>query len=374
MRERLLPFATAAVALALPLLLFAWLWRRKPILPARALTRSAVLAALLVLPLLFAERWTMRLAGLSPGQVVPPYIALGLWGPLAEGFKLLALWPSFRRRELRGPLEGTTAAALVSVLFAAENAVEPLRSHATPTWPVVVSILIAAFAEPLISSPWAFVLGRSYTRSYPRPGFLPAWLSAVVLHGVLDHLLSRREPRALLAALPLLAGLLLLAFLARDRLLPGDPRPLIRRTRGAPALQDLQKILSLRDAHLNLRWVLVGLMVHQGSLVLSLVTAVVLGNVIGVDFASVDATSSASLGPVIFLLLAALGSFPVAGFLIARGSGVPTLLEPALASVLALVALAIVVGATTPIALAVVLACAPVAIVLCCAGAWLGLR
>jgi hypothetical protein len=101
---------------------------------------------------------------------------------------------------------------------------------------------------------------------------------------------------------------------------------------------------------------------------------VLLGNHFGVDFPSVDAAQNPALGPVVFLVIAGLLSFPVAGFFMTRASGLATLLEPALASVLALVGLTIVLGVAAPLVLAVVIACAPVALALSCAGAWLAIR
>jgi hypothetical protein len=63
----------------------------------------------------------------------------------------------------------------------------------------------------------------------------------------------------------------------------------------------------------------------------------------------------------------------VSGFLVARASNVPTLLEPALAAALAIGALCVVLGLMAPIALVFAFAFAPVAFGLSCAGAWAGL-
>jgi hypothetical protein len=195
-----------------------------------------------------------------------------------------------------------------------------------------------------------------------------------VLNGVSYHLLSRRTGGALLTLVPLLLGLLLLAYLGRDSLMPGEATLPLRRSRLVPTFIDIRERLVRRSAPVSLRWVLVGAMVNQGMLLVTLAGAVFLGNYMGVDFASIDATSSASLGPIVFLVIAALLSFPLAGFLVARASGVPTLLEPALASVLSQVGVAVMLGVAAPVALAVLIATAPVALALGCAGAWVGMR
>ena len=65
-----------------------------------------------------------------------------------------------------------------------------------------------------------------------------------------------------------------------------------------------------------------------------------------------------------------LGSFPTSGWLVARAANVRTLLEPALASVLALVVTLVALGFAAPFAVIFGLAISPIAWVLSCAGAW----
>lgn len=351
-----------------------WLRSRGPRLPRSALLRVSFAGLGLGLLVLFFERWGLGLVASAAGDTVPLYLTLGLWGPLGEGTKLAALWPAFSRRELRGPLEAVTAAALVSSLFAMSRVVQQFLVQQVPTWTFLGAQVLSIPTQILISSPWAFVLGRSYLRSNPRSGFLPAWLASVVLHGVATYLLALSRPSGLLGVGVLLLGMLLLAFLARDSLKPGASRLILRRSPRAAPVVDLRELLARKDAPVSLRWVFLGVLVNQGALLLSLVGAVLVGNYLGVGFPAVDATINPSLGPVLFLVIAALLAFPFSGFLIARASGVTTLLEPALASVLALVGLAVVMGVAAPLVLAIVIACAPVALALSCAGAWLGIR
>jgi len=364
----------ALVALLMAALTVRWLLKKGPHLPPRLLPGAGALAVLAAVAALQIERWTLGLVGRGPHEAVPLYVALGLWGPLEEGLKLLVLWPFFRRRELRGPLEALTVAALVGAVFALVEGGVQLASLPSPPWLTLGAALLSVPLQMLLSSPWVFVLGRSYRRSNPRSGFLPAWLASVVLHGVSEYLLQLRTRVALLTTAPLLVGLLLLVFLARDTLRPGEASLPLRRARSAPTLVELGELLARRHAPVHLRWVFFGAVVNQGVLVASLALAVIFGNYLGVDFPSVDATSSEAVGPIALLGVAALLAFPAAGFLIARASGVPTLLEPALASIVALVGLAVVLGIAAPIALAMLIASAPVALALSCAGAWLGMR
>ncbi|MCS6900649.1 MAG: hypothetical protein RMJ98_13545 [Myxococcales bacterium] len=355
-------------------LLLGWLRSRGPRVPRSALLRVSLAGLGLGFLVLLVERWGLRLVGRTGRVEVPLYLTLGLWGPLGEGAKLAALWPAFTRRELRGPLEAITAAALVASIFALLREGDALVTTASPSWVFLVAQVLTMPMQMLLSSPWAFVLGRSYLRSNPRSGFLPSWLAAVVFHGVSSFLLTSGKPAGLVASGALVLGLGLLAFLARDSLLPGATQLPLQHTHTAPPRVDLRELLARKDAPVSVRWVLVGVLVHQGALLLSLIGAVVLGNHLGVDFASVDATEKAAVGPVLFLVSLGLLSFPLAGFLMTRASGISTLLEPALASVLALVGLAVVLGVAAPLVLAVVIPCAPVALSLSCAGAWLALR
>ena len=67
-----------------------------------------------------------------------------------------------------------------------------------------------------------------------------------------------------------------------------------------------------------------------------------------------------------------LAAFPASGFLIARASSLPSLLEPALAAVLAIVLALVMLGMLAPVALVFAFALAPIAFGLACAGAWVG--
>jgi hypothetical protein len=81
-----------------------------------------------------------------------------------------------------------------------------------------------------------------------------------------------------------------------------------------------------------------------------------------------------SATPLMLLGTAVLLAFPTSGYLVARASGSPSVLEPALANLLALAAMVTILALTAPIAVLFALAVAPVALGLSCAGAWIGLE
>ena len=72
--------------------------------------------------------------------------------------------------------------------------------------------------------------------------------------------------------------------------------------------------------------------------------------------------------PVLLLGIGLLASFPTSGWLVARAAGVHTLLEPALAAVLALVVTLVGLGVAAPFTVVFALALSPIAWVLSCAG------
>ena len=376
--------------------LLRWLWRRHPAMPRYTLAWASALGGLLALGAPLAERWMAGLLGRAPGEASPLYVALGCVGPLGQGLMLLAVWPFFRRRLLRGPLESTTVAVTVGlwagvvaglILLASGTSIRTsplvlsgssglagLPWRATP-WALAAALGLTGPLYALRALPWALVVGRSYGRTYPRGGFLPAWMASAGLHGLVTHLLARRTTPALLAAAVIALSLVALVIQSRRSLQPETARLPGGQGPSRPRRQlDLAALRAPRDAPVSLRWVLFGVLVNQGTLVASVAAAVLAGNYLRVDFGAIETVSDGAVGPLLWLGSGVLAAFPLAGFLVVRASGVPTLLEPALASLLALVGLAMLLGVAAPVGLVVLLAVAPVALVLSCAGGWLGLR
>jgi hypothetical protein len=101
-------------------------------------------------------------------------------------------------------------------------------------------------------------------------------------------------------------------------------------------------------------------------------SSIAFGHYAHVDFAAVDEHDVSTTAPVALLGAGLLAAFPVSGFFVARASGLPTLLEPALAAALAILASLVLLGLAAPIAMVFALAFSPVAFALACAGAWVG--
>jgi hypothetical protein len=134
----------------------------------------------------------------------------------------------------------------------------------------------------------------------------------------------------------------------------------------------VREALRRADQPILLRWILFGALVTMGTMVAGLGLSVGLGLWAHIDFSLVDEHDVTTTAPLALLSAGLLAGFPVAGFLVARASNLPTLLEPALATGLAILATLIVLGFAAPIALVFALAFSPVAFGLACAGAWIG--
>jgi hypothetical protein len=199
-----------------------------------------------------------------------------------------------------------------------------------------------------------------------------AWLFAMLLHGLFDHILWGRGPGYLTATLPIVFFMLLASLLVLREPAPELAQPSLLSK--VPSNTFVTEVLGQKDHPVALRWVIAGAFVTLGLVLALAVFGVVIGRRFGIDFALADEADVRSAVPLVLLGSSVLLAFPLSGFLIARASSVVTVLEPALATVVAVVTLVIVSFLTAPIAVLFTLAVAPVAIGLACGGAWIGLE
>ena len=139
-----------------------------------------------------------------------------------------------------------------------------------------------------------------------------------------------------------------------------------------PSLDSVREALRREGQPITLRWVLFGALVTVGTMASGLALAVAFGHWMHVDFSIIDEHDVSTTGPVALLGAGLLAAFPLSGYLIARASSLPSLLEPALASGLAIGVTLALLGLTAPVALVFALAFSPIAWALACAGAWVG--
>lgn len=287
-----------------------------------------------------------------------------LAAPLEEGLKTLVVFIAYRRR-VRTPRQGLAYAVVAAAGFAvveiawsgsrAGGAVAPVR------------LLLSVPAHLFFAGVWGYALGAARGHDL---WFRAAWLVAMLLHGLYDHIVFGRGPGLLVATIPMLLFMAVLSFMALRGEAPRLPKPLKRIA--PPSLSTVGQRLVQRERRLALRWVIVGAFVTQGLIVVTVAAAVIAGNRFGVDFALADEADVRAAGPLVVLGVAVLAAFPAAGYLVARASSAGGLLEPALAAALTVGLLVGVFWLAAPIGVLLALAVAPIALALACGGAWIG--
>jgi RsiW-degrading membrane proteinase PrsW (M82 family) len=303
--------------------------------------------------------------------------------PAQEAGKVAAAWPAFLSKHFDEPYDGVVYAASSALGFAGvENG---FVLHAHPVGPIwLARALLSLPAHVFFATLWGYALGRAKHSRTRISIFPPAFVVAIVAHGLYAYFVYGRGPGALLAVAPLLAAMGVLAwYLARDLRLRGDPAPpssssgggrLARLSRVAqpPSLSALRSALTRADQPVKVRWVLFGAVVTIGAMLVGIAGGVLAAHLLKIDLSTVDEHEVSSAAPVLFLGIGLLASFPASGWLVARAAGVRTLLEPALACVLALAVTMAGLGFAAPFTVVFALALSPLAWVLACAGAWMG--
>ncbi len=382
----------------LPAVLAAYLvWRsdkrREPWLPA---TGTFVLGALCAVPTFYlqekASSWTgLDVRSAIAGDAGSLLFQFALVSPVRELAKVAASWPAFQSKHFDEPYDGVVYAALASMGFATYDGAWHLWHHRDAgIW--MVRVLLALPAHLFFACLWGYALGRAKKAKRPGKLFPLTWLAATVGHAFYAHFTYGRGPGALVALVPMLLMMALVAtMLARDLhrrgeeavrapgfassdggLLSSTPYSVPTSSTSPPSLRAVREALRKADRPIMVRWIVVGTLVTIGAMIVGLAASIAFGHYARVDFAAVDEHDVSTTAPVALLGAWILAAFPLSGFIVARASGVATLLEPALSAGLAIVAALVLLGLAAPIALVFALAFSPIALALACAGAWVG--
>jgi RsiW-degrading membrane proteinase PrsW (M82 family) len=367
----LLLLPLALLPLLFGLLLFLRV-RRSERLSRRVALSLVLLGALAGVAATFVERYVLQFTELSfevsrvgtTGALLSMFL---LAAPLEEGLKVLVVWFPYRRRQIRSARVGLTYAAAAAAGFAASEAV--ITSLAMPSALSALRLALSAPAHVAFAAAWGYALGAAHRHDR---WFRIAWLAAMLLHGLYDHILWGRGPGYLVAVVPLL---LLMAFgLFMALRTEGSSLPPSLVAVEPPSLDVVRAHLKTGEKPLMTRWILFGALVTLGLIVALAALAVVVGNRVGVDFTLADESDVRASGPLVLLGVAVLAAFPAAGYLVARASAAQSLLEPALAAALTLGVLMAMLWLAAPIGVLFALAVAPIALGLACGGAWIGLE
>jgi RsiW-degrading membrane proteinase PrsW (M82 family) len=304
--------------------------------------------------------------------------------PAQEAGKVAAAWPAFLSKHFDEPYDGVVYAASSALGFAAvENG---FILHAHPTGGIwLARALLSLPAHVFFACFWGYALGRAKHSKARIPVFPAAFLASIVAHGLYAHFVYGRGPGALLAVTPLLAVMgFVVWLLARDLRLRGDRPSRVPSASGGsrlsrlsivaqpPSLSAVRSALTRADQPVKVRWVFFGSLVTIGAMIVGLGAGVLMARLLKIDLSTVDEHDVGAAAPVLLLGIGLLASFPTSGWLIARAAGVRTLLEPALACVLALVITLTGLGFAAPFTVVFALALSPIAWVLACFGAWIG--
>jgi hypothetical protein len=303
--------------------------------------------------------------------------------PLREVGKVAAVWPAFRSHHFDEPYDGIVYSAAAAFGFAAAESALVLHAHPHGgIW--IVRTLVALPAHVFFACLWGYALGRAKHSKDRIPFFPAAFIASVVLHGLYGHFVYGRGPGALLGVTPLLAGMGFLTWiLGRDLQARGErsslyPEPSSRLSRLSaaaqpPSLAAVRSALTgAEDEPVKLAWIALGALITIGAMIVGLAAGVVAARAMHVDLSTVDEHDVRAAAPVLLLGIGLLTSFPASGWLIARATAARTLLEPALATVLALVATLVALGFAAPVTVVFGLALSPIAWLLACFGAWVG--
>lgn len=350
-----------------------WLW------VAGTYLLGSLLCMLTLTVLIVLARWLDFDLGTHSTARTSAFVFLfGVVAPVAELSKVAAAWPAFRSRHFDEPFDGIVYSGASALGYAAVQVglVLALQQNGA-MW--VVRALLALPAQLFFSALWGYGLGRARTKKDPGPLFPLLWLAAVVLHGFYIYLLAGRGESALIGAVPMVITMgLVAAFAARDLAKRSDvkasePAAVPKtRVRAPRTFQEVRAALSRADRGVRLRWVLFGALMMLGAMLIGFAASVLMGHLARVDFSTFDEGNIGTATPLLLLVAGVLAGLPVAGFLLAKASEPPTLFEPAMAALLAVVVSLVAFGMSGTMALVWGLACAPAAWGFACAGAWVG--
>jgi RsiW-degrading membrane proteinase PrsW (M82 family) len=335
-----------------------------------------------------AAMWTgLDMNAQVAGSAGSMLFLFGFAAPVREASKVAAMWPAFRSKYFDEPIDGLVYASAAALGFATiENAIT-LREHAFG-WIWIARTAIALPAHVFFACAWGYALGRAKRIKRPGAMFPAAWLVATAAHGLYVHLVYGRGPGALVGTIPLLLAMAVpTIFAIRDLRARADASRadgssrtsmLLERVSSLyvvsspPSLRSVREAMRREGQPITLRWIVFGALVTVGAMTVGLGLSIAFGHWTHVDFSIVDEHDVTTTAPVALLGSGILIAFPVSGYLVARASNLPTMLEPALASGLAILLTLVLLGLAAPVALVFALAFSPIAWALACAGAWVG--
>jgi hypothetical protein len=316
-----------------------------------------------------------RMPTLHP--VLQTILAFGIVGPFTVLTLAAIVWPSLGavssvRDDVDPPLVAAAAAAgFIMGRLATQVMLEKLALGSG------VRAAIMAVDDVALAATWGYGLALSgFDGRLGGTPFGRYALVAMALRGGIELSLRSHGPLSLPFAIS--AGAILFIFatigifrLARHQ--AGPPTSLA--SLGQETIREIART-ELRRGGVRPVWIVVGALGNLGGIILGFASAVAVGHSAHIDFGEIDRSGPAAEYAALLLALGVIVSFPLSAAIVGIASGGREqagrahVLEAGIAAILALGALLFVLGVVAPVAVALGVACAPVAFALAGLGAW----
>ncbi len=315
----------------------------------------------------------------SSHPVLQTILAFGIVGPFTVLTLAAIVWPALGSPSgTRDDVDPPLAAAAAAAGFVLGRLATQLLLERTGLGSGV-RVAILAVDDIALAATWGYGLALSgFDGRLGGTPFGRYALVAMTLRGAIE--LSLRSSGALSVPFAISAGTLLLIFatigifrLARHTAAPPESLASL----GQETIREIARS-ELRRGGVRPLWIVVGALGNLGGIILGFAAAVAVGHSAHIDFGEIDRAGPAAEYAALLLALGVIVSFPLSAAVVGVASGGREtthqrahVLEAGIAAILALGALLFVLGVVAPVAVALGVACAPVAFALAGLGAWI---
>ncbi|MGZ3422574.1 MAG: hypothetical protein ACXWUG_17690 [Polyangiales bacterium] len=318
-----------------------------------------------------------RIASTGEG-ILQSIFSFGIVGPFTVLMLAAIVWPALgatggSQDDVDPPL---AAAAAASGFVIGRLATQVLLEHIAFRSGVRSAIL--AVDDVALAATWGYGLALSgFDGRLGGTPFGRYALVAMALRGAIELSLRSQGPLSIPFALS--AGVVLSLFamvgilrLARHAAAP----PTSLASLGQETIREIARN-ELRRGGVRPLWILLGAVADIGGIILGFAGAVWIGHRAGIDFGEIDRNGPGAEYAALLLAIGVIMPFPISAGVVGMASGGRRagqrahVLEAGIAAILALGALLFVLGVVAPVAVALGVACAPVAFALAGLGAWI---
>ncbi len=296
--------------------------------------------------------------------------------PSEQATIALVVWPQVRGHKLLRMGTSVLVVALAGLGLAVARSVMAVVSVGASLEPVAA--ITAAVVLVSSAAGWGALLTVS------RPGlrrWLPlGWFGAVLLNGSVHWLSSSRAGWATAVLVAVLAVVVVVATLTARNLRGVRESMVWTEAHLRELLPNSARFERVRQAFQHahrpalLHWILGAAVVSFGASVAGLLLSVLVAHRVGIDLSEVGASDTSARIAILLLTGGAITSFLVSGYVVARASRADSLFESGLGMAATIACLIVLAFMLSPATGVLALVASPVAFVLGCTGAWLGIE